>query len=231
MTSALCFDKSITKSILRAHGIAVPKGFDVELASYQPKAAIEMMAKKLGYPLIIKPASSGASRGVVLVTQPEDLWRAIRTAGKFSDRILIEERLDGQEFSVGVVGDFNNVSALPVVEIRTRRPFFDYRAKYVPGESEELCPAPIGGRLKRNLQRAAIRAFQAVRGQSHSRIDMVFTKRKIFVLEINTFPGLTRGSIFPKELQALGSSLGEFLDRAISLSLSRTTRANRSHIL
>lgn len=118
-------------------------------------------------------------------------------------------------------GHYLDAKALPVVEIKTGNAFFDYDAKYSPGKSEEVCPAELSPELTAEIQELAVRAYKAVKAESHSRIDIILCAGSLRVLEVNTFPGLTSGSIFPKELRAGGSSLSAFLDACIAGKLGR----------
>ena len=218
-TSAVCFDKALTKSVLKGSGIAVPNGFEIYRNHFNTAEAKAKIEREFGYPIIVKSAECGASRGVTLLKNHRALHSAIERAFSFSDGVLIEEFIAGQEFSVGVLGHFTKPEVLPVVMIKTKRAFFDYRAKYASGESKEICPAPIPQKLTKELQRLASAAYRAVKAESHSRIDIIASDTRRVVLEINTFPGLTSGSIFPKELGAVGVSLGGFLDRMIAQKL------------
>jgi D-alanine-D-alanine ligase len=215
-TSTLCADKWRTKQILRANEIDVAAGFlldqrDDEIAHINSK-----IASSIAYPVIIKPNSSGASRGVSLVRDARGIRKALELARRFSEEVLIEEFIEGGEFTVGVVGSASRVEALPVVMVRTTRLFFDYDAKYQSGQAEELCPAPIDELLASRLKNVAIETYRAVKAASHARVDMIVDLERIVVLEINTFPGLTEVSIFPKELVAAGRTLAEFLETSIA---------------
>jgi D-alanine-D-alanine ligase len=220
-TSALCFDKQMTKSLLKGENILVPNGFEVHKNNYNLNAVIEKINNQFGFPVIVKTTSSGASRGVSFVDKPELLENAILNALNFNDEFIIEECLKGQEFSVGVYGKYYNAKALPVVEIKTENQFFDYEAKYKPGKCQEICPAEISPEITEAIQNIALAAYRAVKGESHSRIDIIMSNNRYYVLEINTFPGLTSGSIFPKELKAAGITLGTFLDQSITGKLQK----------
>jgi D-alanine-D-alanine ligase len=215
-TSALCLDKTLTKMVLKESGLKVPRGFEIYKENLRIEDLNSLITEGLNYPVIIKTVSSGASRGVSLVGDSSQLAEAVNGAFRYSDEALVEEFISGDEFTVGVIGDYKNPKALPVVQIRTKNSFFDYQAKYEKGAAEELCPAPISSELTQALQEEAIKAYQGVKGTSHSRIDLIVHKGAIYVLEINTFPGLTMSSLFPKELEAAGSSLKEFLDTSLS---------------
>jgi len=212
-SSVVAFDKTFTKAIFSRHGLLVPKSIEI---NKKTKNQIP-----LSYPVIVKPTSNGASRGTTLVKKQSDLKAAIEKAFNFSEEVLIEEYIEGQEFTVGVIGHYTNPKALPVVLIKSKNEFFDYEAKYVAGKAEEICPAPINKEIELALQKTAIKAYQAIKAESHSRIDMIKKGNDIYVLEINSFPGLVSTSIFPKELNAAGLSLAEFLDKSIEEKLKK----------
>jgi len=218
-TSIICLDKTLTKAVFRQNDILTPKGIHFHKYYYKYNKIKNLVHKSFDYPIMVKAASSGASYGVSMISDDSQLEKAITEAYKFSDEFIIEEYIKGDEYTVGVVGKHSKPQALPVVLIKTKNDFFDYEAKYSPGCTEEICPAPISKKLKSQLQKTAIEAYQAVRADSHSRIDMIVSNKNIYVLEINTFPGLTSGSIFPKELEASGSSLSEFFDQTIEEKL------------
>jgi D-alanine-D-alanine ligase len=133
--------------------------------------------------------------------------------------VLIEERLEGCEITVGVIGN-RRLTALPPVEIVPKRDFFDYRAKYDPALSEEICPARITPEETRRVQDLGLRAHRALDCRGLSRVDMIITvDRGPVVLEVNTLPGLTVNSLLPKAARAAGISFAELLDRLVRLAL------------
>lgn len=221
-STVIAFDKEFTKAILKNKNILIPKSIEINRASQFEK--IQKIAEKdILYPLIVKPTANGASRGTTLVKNSSDLSEAIKRAFNFSHEVLLEQYIEGQEFTVGVTGDYTNPSALPAVMIKPKNEFFDYEAKYVKGYAEEVCPAPINAKLEKELRETAIRAYQAIKAENHSRVDMIEKNGKIYVLEINSFPGLLSSSLFPKELRAAGTSLAEFLDESIKDKLTKRT--------
>lgn len=219
-TSALCTDKSFTKAVLRNNNINVPKGFEVnrwDIDSFiQNNHGEQLVRNDLGYPVIIKPNTCGASRGTSVVKNKDGIVIALKKALQYSSEALIEEFIPGQEFSVGTIGHFSSPTVMPIVQIKHDREFFDYIAKYSSEGANEICPAPIEEYLEKAIVTIVTKSYKAVRCTSHARVDLILTESgKIFVLEINTFPGLTPGSIFPKALISMKSSLVSFLEEAI----------------
>lgn len=226
--SAVCFDKSYTKALLNYAGVSNPEGF---LVSHD-KCSIDWInnevVKKFNYPVMLKAVSSGNSWGVNKVTNEMELPQAIANALKYSDEILVERFIEGQEFTVGVVGDYTKPLALPVVQINTRNEFFDYVAKYTSGKTDEQCPALIKPELEEKLRSVAIRAYQAVKANSHARIDILLSKDETpYVLDINTFPGLNTASLFPKELLVSGTTLDQFVNSEIQKKYRRDGDNNK----
>ncbi|MFZ2025694.1 MAG: ATP-grasp domain-containing protein [Microgenomates group bacterium] len=214
-TSALCFDKQMTKSLLRGSMISVPKGFEVHKINFNLTEFTNMVRKEFSYPVIIKTTSSGASRGISMVNSETDLSKAVDNAFLFSDEFIVEEFISGQEFSIGIMGHYLDPKALPVVEIKSKNQFFDFEAKYTTGMADEICPAVISHELASKIEEIALKSYKAVKATDHARIDIMHASGKLYVLEINTFPGLTLNSIFPKELKAVGSSLSQFIEQSI----------------
>ncbi len=221
--SAICFDKSYTRSILTANRVLIPRGFFVHKVEYTTSELSKRIAQEVGYPAVLKAVSSGNSYGMSIVKSSEEIEKAMGMAYAYSEEVLIEKLIVGQEYTVGVVGSYLNPSVLPAVQISTNSDFFDYAAKYEVGKSEEICPAPVSSEVANKLSEAARLAYVAVKGDSHARIDMILAKddNLVYVLDINTFPGLNSASLFPKELIASGSSLRKFLNEEIERKINR----------
>ena len=217
--SAVCFDKSYTRSILSANNVVIPKGFFVHTNEYSIQKLDQKIVQEVGYPVVVKAVSSGNSYGMSIVKVNNELEKAMKMAYSFSEEVLIEQLIVGQEYTVGVIGQYLNPTTLPAVQISSHSEFFDYSAKYEAGKSEEICPAPVSSEVANMLSSAARFAYIAVKGDSHARIDMILSSQdnKVYVLDINTFPGLNSASLFPKELIASGTSLKNFLNEEIKL--------------
>lgn len=218
-TTALCFDKQLTKKVLKGSGITVPKGFEIHKKAYDVASLDQRILQELSYPIIIKATSNGASRGVSLVQNKNDLSVATENAFRYSEDCVVEEYIKGREFSVSVTGSYLDPHALPVAEIIAHNEFFDYEAKYMKGKAEEICPAVIDDALRDKLQQTAVAAYHAVKADGQAKVDMMLKDDTVYVLEINTLPSLLPVSIFPQELRASGVTLASYLDRAIKAKL------------
>lgn len=217
-------NKFLAKTAFKTSGLHTPAFVVVDGLEDFETAAVGIY-KKLGPPYVVKPVSAGSSVGVSIVSDFHHLARAIGFAAQFSPKVLVEEYIKGREVTVGVVDNFRNQKnyALPVVEIipKAKHKFFDYEAKY-NGETREVCPANIDLETKRKLEEAARIAHQSIGARHYSRTDMILTPRgKIYVLEINTLPGLTEDSLAPKALETMGISYSDFLDHLIKLALKK----------
>ncbi len=216
LASALAMDKSMAAKMLAGAGIAVARSVVIEREDRDDDAMRRAAAL---VPAFVKPARQGSSVGMGPVDHPDQLAAALATAFEYDSRVLVEERLDGREITVGVIGN-RRLTALPVVEIVSRREFFDYRAKYDPALFNEICPADLSPEVTAAVQDLGLRAHRALDCRGYSRVDMIITPdRGPIVLEVNTLPGMTINSLFPKAAQAAGIGFGELLDRLVRLAL------------
>jgi len=218
LASALAMDKVMAKKVLSADGIAVPRGAVVERAEFRsdPDAAAARVAALL--PAVVKPACQGSSIGMSLVAQPAAMRGALEQAFAYDRRVMVEERVVGRELTVGVLGN-REPTALPVVEIVSKREFFDYRAKYDPALAEEICPAVLPAEVAAAAQELALQAHRALDCRGLSRTDLIHSERGLVVLEVNTLPGMTVNSLLPKAARAAGIPFPELLDRLVRLAL------------
>ncbi|MCX6705685.1 MAG: ATP-grasp domain-containing protein [Candidatus Woesebacteria bacterium] len=169
-------------------------------------------------PCFVKPHNQGSSIGASIVRNKTELARAIKIARRYSDKILIEEYLVGKELTCAVLGNEEAI-ALPVIEIVPKKgEFFDYESKYTESGSDEIVPARIPKRLTKVVQELSIKVHKAIGAKGFSRVDFILKENKYpVILEINTIPGLTPMSLFPKAARAYGLSYSELLDDILRL--------------
>jgi len=223
LASALAMDKEVAKQVLAAAGLDVPRGVVVTGTT---KSDLEL-ASSVGLPAFVKPVASGSSVGASIVAQAVDLPPAISLALKYDSRALVEEQITGgRELTVAVIGN-DDLTALPVIEILTKRAFFDYSAKYDAGESEEVCPADIPPDAAKRAQDLAVRAHRALHCRGMSRLDLMWSKDRMVALEVNTIPGMTANSLLPKAARAAGIKFGDLLERFIDWALEDARRRAR----
>jgi D-alanine-D-alanine ligase len=222
LASALAMDKEVAKQVLASAGIDVPRGVVVRGTEKAELAA----AAAVGLPAFVKPVASGSSVGATIVSGQAELEPAIRDALRYDDRVLVEELIKGRELTVAVIGN-DELQALPVIEIKTKRAFFDYSAKYDAGESEEICPADIPPEVAKRAQDIALRAHVALRCRGMSRTDLMWSGQRMAALEVNTIPGMTANSLLPKAARAAGIAFGDLLSRLVDWSLEDARRRAR----
>lgn len=178
--------------------------------------------KSLKYPMFIKPSNSGSSVGINKAKTKEELKEAIEFASQYDNKILIEQGIDGQEVECAVLGN-EDVIASCVGEILPAEEFYSFDAKYINAESKVLIPANLKEEISEQIRKSAIKAFKAIDGKGLSRVDF-FVERgtnKIYINEINTLPGFTKISMYPKLFEQLGITYQELLDKLIELALKR----------
>ena len=178
--------------------------------------------KEIEYPMFIKPSNSGSSVGVSKAENSEQLKNAIENAGKYDSKILIEAEIEGKEVECAVLGN-EEIIAGEVGEIIAADTFYSYDAKYNNKASKTIIPADIPESTKHEIRRLAIKAFKAIDGKGLARVDFFVENKtdKIYLNEINTMPGFTQISMYPKLMEAIGVTYGDLLDRLIELSLNK----------
>ena len=199
-TSCLTFDKQLTKVIAQSVKVRCAKGQSLH------REEISTFHCTLDFPVIVKPNESGSSYGVHKVDSKDALEAALRDAGKYSDKILVEEFIVGREVAVGLIQQNDDVHVFPITEIIPEGAFFDYEAKY-EGKSQEITPADIDDEVKIILHDRAKKLYEAFSLQGIVRIDFFVTKEDVFLIEINTIPGMAAASIIPQQCEAYGWSL------------------------
>lgn len=186
------------------------------------KELLNVIIEKLRFPMFVKPSNSGSSVGISKANNGEELKKAILEASKFDRKILIEEGIDGREVECAVLGNDDVISSC-VGEIKAADEFYSYDAKYKNQESKTLIPADISEGKSKEIQKLAIKAFKAIDGKGLSRVDFFIEKttEKIYINEINTLPGFTSISMYPKLFEQIGIRYTELLDKLIELALKR----------
>ncbi|MFO8111151.1 MAG: D-alanine--D-alanine ligase [Desulfosalsimonadaceae bacterium] len=221
MGSAIAMNKLVSKFFYEKAGIPVPGYIAMEMES-KGEADAELCIERLGLPLVIKPASGGSSIGMSIVRSRESFFPAIEKAFLHDNVVFAEQYLTGTEITGGVLGNAHP-EALPIVEIIPKNgyEFFDYKAKYTPGETLEICPARISDALTQKAREIALAAHRALFCSGCSRTDMIIHDNRIYVLETNTIPGMTENSLLPLAAAQAGMSYSQLLERLIELALEK----------
>ena len=195
----------------------IDKEFNEKIVSLEE--AVDIVAKEIDFPLFIKPANSGSSVGINKAKNKEELKEYIEYAGKFDKKILIEKGIVGKEVECAVLGN-DDVMASCVGEIKSADEFYSYDAKYQNENSKTLIPANLDEEVANEIRKLAIKAFKAIDGKGLSRVDFFVEDKtnQIYINEINTLPGFTKISMYPKLFEAVGIPYEELLDKLINLA-------------
>jgi len=221
LASAVAMDKSIAKQIMSANGIAQQKFLTVR-DSDNTDSAIDRAIKELGLPMFIKPANMGSSIGVSKAKTRQEAITALAKAFEYDEWVLVEEAVTGREIEVAVLGNESPRASVPG-EIVPSHEFYDYEDKYIGDGAQLLVPAPLSPEEVVEVQQLAIKIYRALRSDGMARVDFFYEKGKRGFLcnEINTIPGFTPISMYPKLWQASGVTYAELLDELIALALAR----------
>tara|TARA_B100001758_G_C18414304_1_gene618239 strand:- start:2360 stop:3313 length:954 start_codon:yes stop_codon:yes gene_type:complete len=211
-TSKLTFNKFECNKKLRTLGFRCPKSILINSAEKHTDIQI---IKRINLPFFVKPNGSGSSYGISKVTERTNISDSINKAFQHDQEVIIESLIAGTEVSCGVYFDGSEIIALPITEIVTNNDFFDYKAKY-EGESEEITPARIDNNLTLEIQQKTIDIYKEMNLSGICRIDFIIEKKKVYIIEINTIPGLSENSIIPKQLEVANISLSDFFDLCLS---------------
>lgn len=209
VSSAISMDKGITKDIFKAWNIPAPKGIRLKKG--------EAESERVPFPCIVKACCGGSSVGVCIARTEEEYDAAKAEAFKYDNEVIIEQYIEGREFSVGVM----NGKALPIIEIAPKTGFYDYKNKYQAGSTVETCPADLPEDKTKEMQAVAERVFQALRLKSYARMDFMMNgSGDIFCLEANTLPGMTPTSLLPQEAAAIGMNFEELCEEILRSGIS-----------
>ena len=213
VSSVITFDKITTKRAVAHTGVGLAKDI---LLREDDWIAPEAIVAELGLPLFVKPNASGSSCGVTKVKRVEELPEAIFKAFEESSEVLVEEFIAGREMACGILVTADKEWLLPITEVIAKNEFFDYEAKYTAGMSDEITPANIPAELAGRLHAMTLAAYKACRCRGLARVDFIVTPEgEPYLVEINTIPGMSGGSIVPKQLREAGISMTEALTAVI----------------
>ncbi|MCI9125820.1 MAG: D-alanine--D-alanine ligase [Eubacterium sp.] len=213
LASGVGMDKAITKQIFMskqvptAKSVWMKKGEDSSLKKHEMKI-----------PVVVKACNGGSSVGVVLVKEDSEYEAALEECFSLDDQVLVEDYIDGREFSVGVIDG----KALPIVEIIPNEGWYDYENKYKDGATTHVCPAELNEELTDRMQRTAEEAYEAIGCEPYARVDIMMDKAgNMYCLEVNTLPGMTSTSLIPDEARAIGIDYPTLCENIVMLSLKK----------
>jgi len=231
MTSAIGMDKAMSKSIFKAKGLPVVKYNVVYEQDWiqNKKKVIENIKKEYCFPLFIKPSNLGSSIGISKVQSPNQLSEALNLAFTHDHKILVEAAVQGRELECSVLGNQNPISSLPG-EIIPYRDFYDYQDKYIEGKTGFEIPAKLPENVVKKIQKLSIEAFKSIEGSGMARVDFFWQEKnqEIYLNEINTIPGFTEISMYPKLWEISGIKFSSLLEKLIKLALNRHQEKKRN---
>lgn len=224
MASAVGMDKTVAKRLFNDAGINIVPYIEIKRREYQKdkNGIINEIESKIGYPCFIKPVNSGSSVGISKAKNKNELQAAIDEASKFDRKILIEKAISGREIEVSVLGNDSPKASLPG-EIIPCNEFYDYSAKYIDDKSGLDIPAKLPEKIREDIRETAVKAYKTIDCAGMARVDFFLEKEtnKIYLNEINTIPGFTSISMYPKLWEATGVSYPQLLDELIELAIER----------
>lgn len=231
LASSVAMDKVVAKQVFRAAGVPVA---DSELVlrsrwEEEPEAVLDQMEARFGYPNFVKPVNLGSSVGISKAHDRGELREALDLAARFDRRLMVEEAVDAREIECSVLGNDDIVASVPG-EIIPGDEFYSYQDKYFDGKSYWEIPARIKPEQAEEVRRLAVLAFKAVDGAGLARVDFFLDREtgRLLLNEINTIPGFTKISMYPKLWEASGIPYGELVDRLIRLALERWQERQRN---
>ncbi|MDR1554262.1 MAG: D-alanine--D-alanine ligase [Prevotellaceae bacterium] len=211
LTSALSFNKFACKSYLATAGICMPKGIQILKGE---KIDVDDILRNLGLPVFVKPNEGGSSFGISKVKSANDLQAAVDEAFKEDKSVIVEEFIEGRELTCGMMKTADRELLFPITEIISKNEFFDYDAKY-NGQSEEITPAKISEEAAHLVHDVSSLIYNKIRCKGLVRIDYIYSRGKLYFLEINIAPGMTAQSLVPQQI----CSMGETLTKIITLQI------------
>lgn len=228
LASSVGMDKVLMKGAFRDNGLQIGPFFWFLRSEWQDrKATILERMQQSRFPLFVKPANLGSSVGITRISDPSDFEAAVTLAASYDRKILVEDGISGRELEVSVLGNDRAIASLPG-EVIAHAEFYDYEEKYIRDTAELVIPANLSSSQREEARSAAVTAFRAVDGSGLARVDMFLTpENRIVVNEINTLPGFTSASMYPKLWEATGLPYTDLIDKLIDLALERHSDKQR----
>lgn len=214
LSSAMAMNKTVTRQIFSADRVPMAKGFTI----YKGMGIPDIGEYGASFPCVVKPSCGGSSVGVFYADNESEYQTALEGAFSYEDEVIVEERIRGREFSVGVI----EYEALPVIEIIPKQGTYDYKNKYTAGMTDEICPAHISDELRDKIQSAAVLAAKSLGIDTYCRVDVLADEEEnCYCLEANTLPGMTPTSLLPQEAAVLGIDYPSLCEKLIDISLRK----------
>jgi len=213
LSSAICLNKIICKEILIYNKIPTP-----------PFVVLEKNKEikiKFKFPVVVKPANLGSTIGVKIAYNESEMISAVKEAFSIDNEVFIEKYIAGKEVTVGIIGN-ENFEVLPIIEIRAKKGFYDYKAKYTPGESFHIIPPGLPNYLIRKIENIAIKTYKVLKCSGFARMEIIIDKKnRPFVLDVNTIPGLTKVSLLPDAAKFKGIGFTQLCEIILNFGLEK----------
>ncbi|MGV0034658.1 MAG: D-alanine--D-alanine ligase family protein [Candidatus Azotimanducaceae bacterium WSBS_2022_MAG_OTU7] len=220
-SSAFAMDKIVAKEVFRSAGLPVARQCVVSRTD-GIASAVDRITRELGEHVVVKPACQGSAIGVMLIDNANQLYDGVSAAFEFDPRLLVEERIIGKEITVGVIDTDNGTEPFPVIEITTpENSWYDFDHRYTPGLSEHLMPAGLPEEQSLALQQIAVTAHRSLGCRDLSRADFVVTEKEIYLLEVNTLPGMTPTSLYPDGARGYGLEFPDLVKYLVERAVKR----------
>ncbi|UCE27336.1 MAG: D-alanine--D-alanine ligase [Candidatus Coatesbacteria bacterium] len=230
---SLAMDKAMSKTVMRAEGIPTVDFVALDRETYENDGAkiVERIESAVGYPIFVKPANLGSSIGITKVHKRDDLGPALDDAFKYDSKAICEQGVAGRELECSVLGNLEPEAA-EVGELRPTREFYDYEAKYVTEDTELVIPAPITPETRERVRELAVKSFLVHDCRGLARVDFFYVEDKDIVLvnELNTMPGFTPISMYPKLWDAIGLNYSELIGKLVALAFENSEDRKRNQI-
>ncbi|MBD3182077.1 D-alanine--D-alanine ligase [Candidatus Poribacteria bacterium] len=225
LASSLAMNKFMSRKMFEYEGLLVPKGavFNVWQWEKDSNKVISQVENNIGFPCVLKPEELGSSVGISIARDSESFKKDFQKALRYSNEVLIEEFVKGLEVTCAVLGDTGGKEPIPLVPtqiVPVTSDFFDYKAKYTPGATEEITPPiDVDQNMIKRIQETAVKAHKVLGCGGMSRTDMIIRDNKLYVLELNTIPGMTELSLYPQAAKAAGIEFSDLLSRLIEMAV------------
>ncbi len=227
--SLVGFDKALSKEIFQLESIPTAPFFALSAGAFREMGAsgtLGKVIKKLGLPLIVKPAKQGSALGIRYVEKAEDMAEALIGALSYDKKVIIEKYIKGKEVAVSVLEENGEPRALPIVEIVPKKEFFDFESMYTMGKTDYFVPARLSSEQTKEIQALAIKVHETLRCRDVSRVDMIIDENsQPYVLELNTSPGMTETSLLPMAAEVAGMEFADLVEKLVQMALARRMRS------
>ncbi|HOV21909.1 MAG TPA: D-alanine--D-alanine ligase [bacterium] len=213
LSSAMCMNKIITKKFLKFHKIPTP-----------PFVVVEKNKKfhlPFSFPVVVKPANLGSTIGIRIVKKEKELKKAVKECFNLDNDVFIEKFIEGKEITIGILGN-EKIRVLPAIEIRTKTGFYDYKAKYTPGESQHIIPPEIPEKFLKNAYNNAKKVYKIMRCSGFARMEIMINKNGVpYILDVNTIPGMTKTSLLPDAAKYAGINFDDLCEQILNYAIEK----------